>query len=73
MNKNVDLDFDLDINKGLDEIYIRISSLHKYLKSDAMSGRFEIAFLPEAGGLDNQDWEWVEDIELVKNIFNSLK
>lgn len=38
-----------------------------------MSGRFEIAFLPEAGGLDNQDWEWVEDIELIKNGFNKLK
>lgn len=47
--------------------------LHKYLKCDGFTGRFDIAFLPTSGGLDDQDWEWVEDIEFVKNEFNKMK
>lgn len=55
MSKGVDLDFDLDMNKGLYEIYSRINQLRKYLKFDGFTGNFEIAFLPISGGIDEQD------------------
>lgn len=73
MSKGVDLDFDLDMNKGLYKIYSRINQLRKYLKFDGFTGNFEIAFLPISGGIDEQDWEWVEDIQLVKYEFNKIK
>lgn len=34
MSKGVDLDFSLDMNKGLFEIYTRINQLRKYLRFD---------------------------------------
>ena len=67
------MQLDYDNDKELYSIYLRVLELHKYLKCDGFTGRYEIAFLPGAGGLDDQDWEWVEDIEFVKNEFNSLK
>lgn len=73
MSKGVDLDFSLDMNKGLFEIYTRINQLRKYLRFDGFTGNFEIAFLPKSGGIDEQDWEWVEDIQLVKYEFNKIK
>lgn len=71
MSKGVELVFDND--DELYNIYSRVCKLHKYLKCDGFTGNFEIAFLQKAGGLDDQDWDWVEDIELVKTEFNSLK
>lgn len=73
MSKGVDLDFSLEMNKGLDKIYYRINQLRKYLKFDGFSGNFDIAFLPMAGGMDEQDWEWVEDIQIVKYEFNKIR
>lgn len=35
-----------------------------------MMGAYEIAFLPHGGGLDDQDWEWVEDIERIVYALN---
>lgn len=73
MSKGVDLDFTLEMNKGLDKIFFRINQLRKYLKYDGFTGNFDIAFLPESGGLDEQDWEWLEDILIVKTEFNKNK
>lgn len=69
--KGIELDF--EFNKNLISVYNRIIFLHKYLKYDGFTGRYDIGFLQNNGGLDDQDWEWVEDIEFIKNEFNSLK
>lgn len=38
-----------------------------------MMGSYEIAFLPLSGGLDEQDWEWVETIDMVIYALNRAK
>lgn len=73
MSKGVELDFKLEMNRGLEEFYNRVNQLYKYLKFDGFTGNFEIAFLPNSGGLDEQDWEWVEDIQIIKCEFNKNK
>lgn len=73
MKKNTSLDFMLPMNKGLDFIWERINYLRKYLRVEGLSGRYEIAFLRSSGGLDDQEWEWLEDVNLICDIFNSLQ
>ncbi|MGL4933925.1 MAG: hypothetical protein ACRC51_00490 [Cetobacterium sp.] len=46
--------------------------MRKYLKCNIM-GNYEIAFLPLGGGLDEQDWEWVEDAEMIISALNRAK
>ena len=46
-----------------------MNKLNLYLKPNIM-GAYEIAFLPIAAGIDEQDWEWVEDIQMVRNALN---
>lgn len=38
-----------------------------------MTGRYELGFLQTGGGLDDQDWEWVEDVNLICETFNILR
>lgn len=70
--KNSELDFSLPMNKGLEYIQDRILSLKKYLKF-SMTGYCEIGYLASSGGLDDQEWEWVEDILIIKDILNDIK
>ncbi|MGL4944816.1 MAG: hypothetical protein ACRC4Z_00985 [Fusobacteriaceae bacterium] len=51
---------------------IRMAEMRKYLKCNIM-GNYEIAFLPLGGGLDEQDWEWVEDAEMIISALNRAK
>lgn len=73
MLKDTNLDFSLSMNKGLDFVWERINFLRKYLRVEGLSGRYEIAFLHGSGGLDDQEWEWVEEVYLICEIFNSLR
>ncbi|MGL5122553.1 MAG: hypothetical protein ACRC6K_00085 [Fusobacteriaceae bacterium] len=46
--------------------------MFKYLKCNMM-GNYEIAFLPYSGGLLDQEWDWVDDIETILRCLNSQK
>lgn len=49
-----------------------MDEMRRYLRCDMM-GNYEIAFLPKTGGMDEQDWDWVEDIELIITALNRAK
>lgn len=61
------------MNKGMNIIAERIDYLSKYFKIDRLTGCYEIGFLQNSGGLDDQEWEWLEDMLIIKEIYNSLK
>lgn len=49
----------------------KMQSMKRYLRCNLM-GAYEIAFLPSSGGIDEQDWEWVEDIEKIIYSLNKV-
>lgn len=50
----------------------KIDEMRKYLRCNIM-GNYEIAFLQRKGGMDEQDWDWIEDIELIISALNRAK
>lgn len=48
---------------------MRMEQLKKYIYCDGFGG-FRISFLPEKGGLDEQNAIWVEDIERLIEALN---
>lgn len=67
------MDFSLEMNKGLQGVWNRIMELRKYLRVEGMTGKYEVSFLQHSGGLDDQDWDWVEDTQLICELFNTFK
>ncbi|MGL6024487.1 MAG: hypothetical protein ACRC0F_07720 [Cetobacterium sp.] len=48
-----------------------LSENRKYLRCNMM-GNYEIAFLPISGGMDEQDAEWVDEIEIIIAALNRV-
>lgn len=49
-----------------------MNDMFMYLRANMM-GNYEIAFLPVNGGIDEQDWEWVENIQMIISALNRVR
>ncbi|MEG0729787.1 MAG: hypothetical protein RR191_05600 [Cetobacterium sp.] len=68
-SKKTQIAFHLQQFAFLKKYATRMHDMRKYLKCNMM-GMYEIGFLPKSGGLDEQDWDWVEDVELIISALN---